>query len=425
MVGKNYSEPSFSKFKIYYGWQVVAVGFILLLLMFGTRLSFGLYIKPLAENFGATRASVSGSQSLYMITYAVISLIAGSLADNHGPRRVIMGGAIFMGVGMLLASCITSVWQYYLTYGILVAIGSGTLYVPVVGAISKFFTKHRNLALGLTTSGGGVGQYLFPLFVQKIIELEGWQAAFLYTSVFMLIFGVGLPWIFLRGRGLPEDVRYLRQKVSAENDQENAPADFRGPKQYTLRQAISTVPFWTYFMMYFIICFVIDGTVFVHLYPYLTDIGFSGQTAAKSLGYLGLISTGAMIALSPLGDKLNKRLLLTVFLAVHTLLLLWLIHIRSELSLWGFTISYGIILGAGWPLTVSILGDIFGSRGIGSILGACTMAFGMAGLIAPWLAGYIFDHYNSYVPIFYLTVLLSLGSVFSTYFTRETKEAKR
>jgi MFS family permease len=421
-VGKNYLGTSFSRLKIYYGWQVVAVGFVLLLLMFGTRLSFGLYLKPLAENFGATRASISGSQSVYMVIYAIIALIAGSLADNYGPKRIIMGGAIFMGVGILLTSCINAVWQYYLTYGVLVAIGSGALYVPVVGAVSKFFTKQRNLAIGLTASGGGVGQYLFPLFVQKIMDLDGWQASFLYTSVLMLIFGVSLPWIFLRGRGLPEDAGCGEQKESGERDQGHAPGDSVGPKQYTLRQAMSTRPFWAYFMMYFIICFVIDGTVFVHLYPYLTDIGFSGQTAAKSLGYLGLISTGATIAFSPLGDKFNKRILLTSFLALHTLLLLWLIHIRSEFSLWGFTVFYGIILGAGWPLTVSILADIFGSRGVGSILGACTMAFGIAGLIAPWLAGYIFDLYNSYAPIFYVTVLLSLGGVICTCFIRKTKQ---
>jgi len=421
-VGKDYLGASFSKFKVCYGWQVVAVGFILLLLMFGSRLSFGLYLKPLAENFGATRASISGSQSLYMVIYAIIALIAGSLADHYGPKRIIMGGAIFMGVGILLTSLINAVWQYYLTYGVLVAIGSGALYVPVVGAVSKFFTKRRNLAIGLTASGGGVGQYIFPLFVQKVIDLEGWPAAFWYTSVLMLIFGVSLPWIFLRGRGLPEDVGCVDPEGSAENDQGNGPGDFGGSKQYTLRQAMSTRPFWAYFMMYFIICFVIDGTVFVHLYPYLTDIGFSGQTAAKSLGYLGLISTGATIAFSPLGDKFNKRLLLTSFLALHTLLLLWLIHIRSEFSLWGFTVFYGIILGAGWPLTVSILAEIFGSRGVGSILGACTMAFGIAGLIAPWLAGYIFDLYNSYVPIFYVTVLLSLGGVICTYFIQKTKQ---
>ncbi len=421
-MGKDYLGFFFLKFRVDYGWQVVAVGFILLLLMFGTRLSFGLYLKPLAENFGASRASISGSQSLYMVTYAIIALIAGGLADHYGPKRIIMGGAIFMGGGVLLASRINAVWQYYLTYGVLVGIGSGALYVPVVGAVSKFFTKRRNLAIGLTASGGGVGQYLFPIFVQKIIDSEGWQAAFLHTSALMLVLGVSLPWIFLRGRGLPEDVGCIDPEESAERARGNGPRDFGGSRQYTLRQAMSTRPFWAYFMMYFIICFVIDGTVFVHLYPYLTDIGFSGQTAAKSLGYLGLISTGATIAFSPLGDKFNKRLLLTAFLALHTLLLLWLIQIRSEFSLWWFTVFYGIIMGVGWPLTVSILADIFGSRGVSSILGACTTAFGIAGLIAPWLAGYIFDLYKSYAPIFYMTVLLSLVGVICTCFIRKTKQ---
>jgi MFS family permease len=103
-----------SRFNIYYGWRVVAVGFVLLLLMFGLRFSFGLYIKPMAESFSASRASISGSQSLYMVIYSLLALIAGRFADKYGPKRVLIGGSLFMGVGMLLASGIASLWQYYL-----------------------------------------------------------------------------------------------------------------------------------------------------------------------------------------------------------------------------------------------------------------------------------------------------------------------
>ncbi|MBI4595687.1 MAG: MFS transporter [Candidatus Tectomicrobia bacterium] len=418
-----------SKLRIYYGWRVVAVGFVLLLLMFGMRLSFGLYIKPLADNFGATRASISGSQSLYMVMYAVFALITGSLADRYGSRIVLAGGSLFMGLGMLLASQITSVWQYYLTYGVLVAIGSGAIYVPVIGVVSKFFTKQRNFALGITASGAGLGQFLIPPFMQAIVEVQGWKSAFFYTALLTLVFGVSLPWLMLKGKGLPEDAELDLKKDSMENidDKEAAsslPADSaeqKPQKHYTLGQAMATAPFWTYFAMYFIVCFIMDGIVFVHMYPYLTDIGFSGQRAAKCLSFLGLISTIAMVALGPLGDRMNKRILLTSLLAAHTLLLLWLIHIGGEISLWGFTIFYGILLGAAWPLMVSLLTDIFGSRSVSSILGACTIAFGIAGLIAPWVAGYIFDLYKSYDPIFYFTILLSLGSIVCTYFTRPVR----
>ena len=293
-------------FSISYPWRVVTAGFFLLLLMFGTRISFGLYIKPLADSFGATRASVSFSQSLYMITYAVMALAAGSLADRIGPKRVMMGGAFFLSAGMLLTGCITSVWQYYLTYGVLAAIGSGGLYVPVVGAVSRLFTRKRNLALAVAASGSGVGQYLIPPLMETIIERQGWQASFFILGSVILAVGVGLPWMLLRGRPAPEHAGKGPDGLSQTSGMENS-GESESVRQYTLRQAVSTRPFWTYFGMYFIICFVIDGTIFVHLYPYLTDIGFSGQTAANALGILGLISTGAMVVFSPLGDRLEQE----------------------------------------------------------------------------------------------------------------------
>jgi MFS family permease len=416
-----------SGYRHHRGWLVVAVGFMLLLLMFGTRISFGVYIKPMAESFGATRASISASQSLYMIVYAVFALIAGSLSDRYGPRKILVVGAMFMGVGMLLASRVTSVHQYYLSYGVLVAIGSGATYVPVTGAVSKFFTRRRNLAIGITAAGGGLGQYLIPPFMEKVVATQGWQTAFFYTALLLLVIGVSLPLLLLQGRGLPdayeaEDQGELTEEVQRVSSQASeAFWEQESQKHYTLRQAMATIPFWTYFGMYFILCFVIDGVLFVHIYPYLTDMGFGGQTAAKAMGYLGLISTVTMIAFAPLGDRVNKRILLTGLFAIHTLFLFWFIHIKSESVLWAFIICYGILLGTSWPLTVSLLPDIFGSRSVSSILGACTLAFGMAGLIAPWMAGYIFDLYNSYVPVFYSIMLLSFLSVVFTYFTRKTK----
>ena len=154
---------------------------------------------------------------------------------------------------------------------------------------------------------------------------------------------------------------------------------------------------------------------------HLTDIGFSGQTAAKALGYLGLISTVTMVIFAPLGDRFNKRKLLTALLAIQMFMIFWLIHITSSLSLWLFVMGYGILMGIAWPLTVSILSDIFGSQSVGSILGACTLAFGLAGLTAPWMAGHIYDQFQSYHPVFYFSILLSTLSVIFTFFTRQTR----
>jgi MFS family permease len=415
---ENSYETVVTKNRFYYGWLVVGVGFIIFLLMYGTRFSFGLYIKPLSEFFATNRASISGSQSLYMGVYAFFSLVAGSLADIYGPKKVIVSGSFLIAAGMLLSSQITSVWHYYLTYGILVAIGSGAINVPTVGAVSKLFNRRRNFAIGITTAGAGFGHFIIPLFVQKTIEVKGWQIAFFYIGLLFLIFGVSLPLILLRGRGQAENAGIVKPEESSTKAERRSLQSSGGSakesyqKHYSLRQAMATRPFWTFFFAYFIFCFIIDGTLLVHLPPYLTDKGFTARTAAKAFSYIGLISTVSMIVFGPLGDKVNKRILMTIMFGVHAFIIYWLIHIHFQLSLWGITIVYGIFIGIMIPLNVSILSDIFGSRNVSSILGAVTIAYGFAGLIAPWLAGYTFDLYHSYIPFFYLAIFLSfIGSI--------------
>jgi MFS family permease len=425
LTGKSFETLS-TRPGIYYGWRVVAMGFILFVLMYGTRFSFGLYIKPLAEAFEANRASISGPQSLFMAVYAVFSLLAGTLVDRYGPKRMVVAGALLIGAGMLLSSRITSVWQYFITYGVLVGIGCGATYVPAMGAVSKFFNRRRNFALGITAAGGGIGHFLFPPFVQKMLDLKGWETAFFSTGLIILVLGLSLPWVLLRGKGLPEDagIQVLEEESAKEEEKSlhspggSAEEPFR--RHYTLRQAMATRPFWTYFAAYFIFCFLIDGTLFVHLPPYFTDKGFSGQTAATAFGYIGIISTAAMVLLGPLGDRVNKRILMTSLFGAQTLVIYWIIHIEGTIGLWGITIFCGLFVGMIVPLTVSILAEIFGSRHVSSILGAATIAYGIAGLIAPWVAGYTFDLYQSYIPMFYFTMVLSIVAAVCMFFTRKT-----
>ncbi|HSR12495.1 MAG TPA: MFS transporter, partial [Thermodesulfobacteriota bacterium] len=223
------------KIRLSYPWRFVAVGFIVIFLMFGTRFSFGLYIKALADNFGASRASISFSQSLYMITYAVVALMAGSIADRIGPKRVLIVGAFFLAGGILLGGSINSVWQYYFSYGVIAAIGSGALYVPVVGAVSKLFTRRRNLALALAASGAGIGQYVIPPLMETIIESHGWQASFYVLGLLILAGGVGVPWALLRGGAVREEMG-----SGPAESAESRRAGLKGDSgHYSLRQALS------------------------------------------------------------------------------------------------------------------------------------------------------------------------------------------
>src|ERR1700677_3214188 len=162
----------------FYGWFVVAAAFGVTFVGFGGAYSFSAFFESLQREFAASRGTVSLVFSLAGFLYFGLGFVSGPLADRWGSRSMAILGMLLLGVGLALASAAHSLNQVYADYGLGVGLGVGFSYVPVVGAVQRWFVKQRGLASGLAVSGIGVGTLVMPPMAAFLIEALGWRTAY-------------------------------------------------------------------------------------------------------------------------------------------------------------------------------------------------------------------------------------------------------
>jgi len=137
----------------FYGWVVVGAAFFVLFMAYGSQFSFGVFFSALLEEFGWSRAALSGAFSLYAFAYSGFALVSGGLTDRWGPRAVIAIGGVLLGAGWIAMSFTTALWHPYVFYGAVAALGMSTAYVPCGATVTRWFSGRRGLAAGLASAG--------------------------------------------------------------------------------------------------------------------------------------------------------------------------------------------------------------------------------------------------------------------------------
>ena len=161
--------------------------FFIMVAMFGTYYGFGVFFKPVLTDFGWTRAMTSGAFSLSMIMYGLLGIVMGGLTDRFGPRLVMTLCGFLLGLGYLLMSQISSVWQLYIYYGVIIGIGISGGYVPQVSTVARWFVKRRGLAVSITLAGFCLGGIIWPPSAQWLITIYGWRQCFTILGILSLL----------------------------------------------------------------------------------------------------------------------------------------------------------------------------------------------------------------------------------------------
>ena len=161
--------------------------FLILFMAYGTQYAFGVFFAALIDEFGWSRASLSGVFSLYAFTYAAFALVSGRLTDRWGPRAVIAIGGVLLGLGLIAMSRVSALWQPYVCYGLVAALGMSTAYVPCNATVAKWFTRRRGLAIGLASAGGSLGTFALPPVAHLVVSRLGWRWAYVVFGVAVLL----------------------------------------------------------------------------------------------------------------------------------------------------------------------------------------------------------------------------------------------
>lgn len=375
----------------FYGWFVVAAAFAVTFLGFGSAYTFSTFVASLQNDFGASRGSVSVVFSLAGFLYFGLGVLSGPLADRWGSRPLAVAGMALVGLGLACAGWARTLSEVYAAYGLGVGLGIGLSYVPVVGAVQRWFVKRRGLASGIAVSGIGLGTLVMPPLAALLIAHLGWRDAYLVLGVLAATAGTGMALLLVddpRDRGLWPDGEPVAAGVPT------AP-----PAGTSLGDAVRSPTFIGLYAACLICSFGVF-VPFVHLVPFALDHGVARTSAVLLLGAIGVGSTAGRFFLGGWADRIGRRpALVAMFLGMALALGVWAVS-ESFWSLAAFAFVYGVFYGGWVAVLPAVVMDAFGGRNVGGIIGALYTSVAFGTLIGPSAAGFAYDFSRSYtVPI--------------------------
>jgi OFA family oxalate/formate antiporter-like MFS transporter len=389
---------------VFYGWIVVAAASVILALQWGFHESFGIFFTELYRDLVLTRTEVSGSYALFYVVSSTLGILTGRLNDKYGPRLMLMISVIVISIGCALMSVVNTLWQLYVVYGVIIAIGASFGWVPVIATICHWFVKKRGMALGITKGATGIGMFIMPPFSQFLIIKLGWRISYLIIAG--LICAIGLPASrFTRADPAEKGLYPDNMKDTVKNTgNDKRVSNIRG---FTIKQALRTKQFWLLFALSAI--FALPFGIWVHLKAYMVGFGISEMTAANVIGLSGAAYVVGVLVINYLSDRIGRKKPLIISLLFMGLMMLWLLRAREPWEFYVFSIIIGFFWG-GLGLFSAIIADWFGLKFLGSIFGILDASWGIGAGISPILAGYIFDTTGSYQ----LSIIMGAVVIFIT-----------
>ena len=391
---------------IYYGYIIVAVTFVIAVAVEGLLFSFGVFLKPLLTEFGWTRAMTSGAVSLNGGLRIPLSLVSGRLTDKLGARVMLTVCGLFLGVGYLLMSQVNAMWQLYLFYGVIIAVGMSCYWVPLISIIPRWFYRQRSMMMGIVACGIGVGQLTYPLLADWLIYSYNWRVSYLVTG------GLSMVVIILCAQFIRPTPALGRDDPSSpvRGDNGGCEESPAAPEGFSAGRVISTGRFWLLCAVFLPWMYCVSATI-VHIVIHAIGLGLSSTGAAGIISIIGVAGIGARLVFGRLADMAGIKPVLIFSFALFICAFTCLLVTPATWMLYLFGVMFGIAYATFELLHSPTIADVFGLDNLGSISGF-VFAFGMLGfLTGPVVTGYIFDISGSYQQAFIVCAVLSCCSL--------------
>jgi len=405
-----YSAKS-KKPRFFYGYVIVVAAFFIMMITAGTLNCYGVFFKSLATEFDWPRSLTSGAYSLSMLLYGSLGIIAGRLNDRFGPRLLATICGSLYGSGFFLMSQISNVWQLYLFFGVMIAMGRSGIWVPMMSVVAKWFVKRRGLMTGIAVAGTGVGILVMPPMATQLIAVYGWRTAFVILGITALVVNV------VAAQFLRRDPSQIAQLPDGEKGIKLKDGLVSEVKEHSLKEATSTRQFWMLCVIWLSFMVSVTGII-VHLVPHITDLGISAVSAASVYAIAGGVSIAGRIGMGNVGDRIGNKLAFAIVFISMIVAFLWL---RSAEELWMFYL-FAVLFGFGWgggaALHSPMVAALFGLRSHGAILGIVVFVGAIGGAVGPVLAGRLFDIAGSYQVAFLVFAVVAIIGLVLTVLLR-------
>lgn len=390
---------------MFYRWVVLGAAF-LVLMNYGLFYSYGVFFKPLIEEFGWSRAQTSLAFSFYVAIYSASGIPMGWLYDRYGPRLPLLLTALLIGTGFAALSQVSALWMLYLFFGLVAGLGHGASWVVSVSTVMGWFDRHRGTAVGIVTGGMGVGTLIFPPLAHRLVASVGWRETFFAVGVVAFSYNL-LAALLLRpnpaSRGLPPS------PTAGPAGADPAPSH-----QSTLPEPIRTYSFWSVYAAV-TLAFAAYSLLLVHLMPYATDRGMDPGQAAGAVALMGVGALTGRMGLGVISDHIGRTWTLRLAYGANALAFAGLL-VTSELGwLYAIALSVGFFGMGGSVVLGPLLREFFGERYLGKLLGTFMTCGIVSGFLGPYFTGYLFDLTGNYSLAFGVATGIAVGAALLTF----------
>jgi MFS family permease len=367
----------------YPGWKVVLAGFFGVMGSFAAVVpyTFGVFLKPLASEFGWHREAVSAGFSIAALTVAAASPVLGFFLDRFGPRRIVLPCiAIFCGGYVSLAWLTPHLFHFYFVFFLLGLVGNGTAYLGYSRAISTWFVRRRGLALSMMLAGGSCGAMLLPVIAQAAITHFGWRDAYVVLGLLAFVLGFPLAAMFLRER--PDGMQSTQGSFKPDG---------------LVREALTSRIFWVIAITVCLYASSLNGAL-AHMSALLTDRGISAQGSAYAVSIIGgtaligRILTGLFLDRF-FGARVSQWMLLMTVIGMG---LLSVAHSLASGLLAASLIGFS--MGSEGDITPYLLSRYFGLKRLSTLYAFTWTMYAVGAAASPILIGKLFDSLGSYRP---------------------------
>ena len=391
--------------RLHYAWVVAAVTFVVLLVTAGIRATPGLFMVPLEQEFGWTRAVISAAVAVNIALFGLIGPFAASVMDRWGVRRTVLCALALLAASVAVSTRMQSEWQLMLLWGVLVGSGTGVTAMVLAAIVAtRWFDQRRGVVLGALSAANATGQLVFLPLLAGVVESSGWRSAALIVAaaaavVFVVVF------LFMRDR--PADLG-LRPYGQAADAAAGAPPPLA--PLAALAHAARTPAFWILAGTFFVCGASTNGLIGTHLISACHDVGITPVRSAQLLAVMGIFDILGTTASGWLTDRYSSRHLLFGY---YTLRGLSLLALPATLAAGGpslgvFAVFYGLDWIATVPPTVKLTSEAFGRENTGVVYGWIGASHQLGASLAAFGAGAIRTEFGDYRPAFLMAGVLCL-----------------
>ncbi|MEW6187156.1 MAG: MFS transporter [Thermodesulfobacteriota bacterium] len=412
----------------FYGWKTLIGLMIVYAALCGDiTYAYGVFLPVMNRTFHWSRSALSGPYGLFFMIGGFLGPLAGITVAKLGARRAIVFSGLMAVLGLLGMSRVQTLWQAYFFFGIMggLAIAFGE-FIPITSAINHWFIRKRSLAMGLLFASGGIGGFILPPLISRLISGMGWRWTWAFLAGLHFFMTVILGGWLIRSR--PEDLGQFPdgEPVQSQSLGEGPPTSgqkiFQTSTDWTVKEALHTPVLWLILLLFSIVLFV-SAMLTTHQVAYLQDLNFSPFQSASALGLMIGMSIIGRLSSGFLGMRIEGRVLAAFFMAAMALGLLALILARNLFTIYLYSTLTGIGFGGMVVLTPNLISAYFGRTHYSRIIGWTSPLVTLISAGSPTLAGLLYEFSGSYFsPLVLSAALLTVG-VFIALFTRPPKES--